>query len=169
MSGAGKSTLADAARARLEDAGYFVIMLDGDAVRQTTSQDLGFSAEDIIENNARIVNACASKRSEADAILVPVIAPFESARASARSVLSPGYAEIYVSAPLSVLRERDVKGLYARERKGEIDNLIGVSPNAPYEVPRSPDLHIDTASETPETSIDRLVRFIDTRLGADRR
>lgn len=74
-----------------------------------------------------------------------------------------------MSAPLSVLRERDVKRLYAREQRGELDNLIGVSPNSPYEVPRSPDLHIDSAGEYPEASIDRLVRIIDPRPGADRR
>jgi adenylyl-sulfate kinase len=164
MSGAGKSTLAEAVQQRLEAVGYSVMSIDGDSVRQTTSRDLGFTKADILENNARIVDACAGQRSNADVILVPVIAPYESSRAAARQFLAPGFSEIYVSAPLPTLRNRDVKGLYAREARGEIDNLIGVSPASPYEVPKSPDLHIDTAGEEKETSIERLHGFILSRL-----
>ena len=167
MSGAGKSTLAEAVQHRLETAEYRVLVIDGDSVRQTTSRDLGFTKADILENNARIVEACARQRAEADVILVPVIAPYESAREAARHALAPGFSEIYVSAPLTVLRSRDVKGLYAREARGEIDNLIGVSPTSPYEVPKSPELHIDTAGAEEETSIDQLHRFILSRLESE--
>mgnify|MGYP003949809657 CR=1 FL=1 len=164
MSGVGKTTLAESVQQRLEAAGYRVMSIDGDSVRRTTSRDLGFSKADILENNARIVEACAGQRTNADVILVPVIAPYESSRDAARRSLAPGFSEIYVSAPLTVLRDRDVKGLYAREARGEIDNLIGVSPTSPYEAPKSPDLHIDTAGEEQETSIERLHSFILSRL-----
>lgn len=164
MSGAGKSTLAEAVQHRLEAAGHGVMSIDGDSVRRTTSRDLGFSKTDILENNARIIEACVGQRGNADVILVPVIAPYESSRAAARRSLAPGFSEIFVSAPLTTLRNRDVKGLYAREARGEIDNLIGVSANSPYEAPETPDLHIDTAGEEKEASIERLYRFILSRL-----
>lgn len=166
MSGAGKSTLADAVQDRLEAAGHAVISIDGDSVRQTTSRDLGFTKADILENNSRITEACAAERTKADVILVPVIAPYEASRAAARQLLAPGFSEIFVSAPVSTLRSRDVKGLYAREARGEIDNLVGVSPNSPYEAPGSPDLLIDTSDETQEESIERLHCFILSRLGS---
>jgi adenylyl-sulfate kinase len=164
MSGAGKSTLAEAAQHRLELDGYRVVIIDGDSVRRTTSRDLGFSKADILENNARIVAACAAQRLDTDIIMVPVIAPYEEAREAARRSLAPGFCEIYVSAPLEVLQERDVKGLYAREARGEIDNLIGVSPSSPYEPPKMPELHIDTSHENRETSVGRLHGFIAARL-----
>jgi adenylyl-sulfate kinase len=168
MSGAGKSTLADALQQRLEVAGYSVMSIDGDSVRRTTSRDLGFTKADILENNARIIDACIAQQAAADVILVPVIAPYESSRSAARRSLSPGFSEVYVSAPLTTLRKRDVKGLYAREARGEIDNLIGVSPASPYEAPVSPDLHIDTAGEEKKTSIERLYRFVLSRLEAEK-
>lgn len=164
MSGVGKTTLVGAARGRLQAEGHIVISVDGDDVRQTTSRDLGFTKEDIIENNARIVDACSRQRTAADVIFVPVIAPYASSRAVARRVLEPGYNEIFVSAPLSTLRNRDVKGLYAREARGELDNLVGVSPRSPYEVPQSPDLHIDTGSEELEISVGRLLTYVRTCL-----
>jgi len=164
MSGAGKSTLAEALQCRLEAAGYRVMSIDGDYIRRTTSSDLGFTRADIVENNARIVDVCVEQRANADVILVPVIAPYQSSRAAAKQSLAPGFSEIYVSAPLATLRERDVKGLYAREARGEIDNLIGVSSKSPYEAPVSPDLHIDTAVEGEETSITRLHEFVLSRL-----
>jgi len=164
MSGVGKTTLVDAARDRLQAEGHIVISVDGDDVRRTTSRDLGFTKEDIIENNARIVDACSRQRTEADVIFVPVIAPYASSRAEARRALEPGYNEIFVSAPLSTLRDRDVKGLYAREARGELDNLVGVSPGSPYEAPQSPDLHIDTGSEELEISVDRVLTYVRTCL-----
>jgi adenylyl-sulfate kinase len=166
MSGVGKTTLVDAARDRLEAEGHIVISVDGDDVRRTTSRDLGFTKEDIIENNARIVDACSRQRKAADVIFVPVIAPYASSRAKARRALEPGYSEIFVSAPLSTLRDRDVKGLYARQARGELDNLVGVSPGSPYEPPKSPDLHIDTGQEKLEISVDRLLAYINARLNS---
>jgi adenylylsulfate kinase-like enzyme len=93
MSGAGKSTLAEAAQQILESDGYRVVIIDGDSVRRTTSRDLGFSKADILENNARIVAACAARRLDADIIMVPVIAPYEEAREAARRSLAPGFSE----------------------------------------------------------------------------
>ena len=95
---------------------------------------------------------------------MPVIAPYQSSRAAAKQSLAPGFSEIYISAPLATLRERDVKGLYAREARGEIDNLIGVSRNSPYEAPIAPDIHIDTVGEEADASIQRLYDFVMYRL-----
>lgn len=165
MSGVGKSTLANNARVQLENMGYVVLTIDGDAVRATTSRDLGFTKSDISENNRRIISACVRARKEADAILIPVIAPFKAMREAARNALNPGYNEIYLSTPINILRKRDVKGLYAKEARGEINNLIGVSAGSPYEVPQSPDLRINTSEETPDSSTERLVRFVSEQLG----
>lgn len=165
LSGAGKSTLAESVQVRLEGEGRRVLIVDGDSVRRTVSRDLGFSRPDIIENNTRIAALCAARRSETDIILVPVIAPFRDARQAARRTLSPGFHEVYVKAQLDVLEARDVKGLYARAARGEIDNLIGVSPSSPYEPPEAPDLVIDTTAEPRENSVDRLYKYILSRLG----
>jgi len=167
MSGAGKSTLASGLRDALQDTGRKVLVLDGDDVRTRLHRYLGFTPEDIRLNNKLIVGLCEQHRADHDYILVSIISPYRDSRVAARSWLSPGFHEIYIHASLDVLHSRDTKGLYGAARRNEIDNLIGVSPGSPYEVPEAPDLEIDTGMEDLGRARLRLLSFaLDCRFPA---
>jgi adenylylsulfate kinase len=159
LSGAGKSTLANGLRDALAGEGRRVLILDGDDVRNRLHRHLGFSPEDIRLNNELIAGLCEENRSDHDFILVPIISPYLDSRAAARRRLEPGFHEIHVTASLAVLHDRDTKGLYAAASRSEIDNLIGVSPSSPYDVPAKADLVIDTGNEPREQSAARLLDF----------
>jgi adenylyl-sulfate kinase len=160
LSGAGKTTLAEAVRDRLAAMGMTVLILDGDQVREEFHRDLGFTPEDIRENNRLIAELCAMRRDECDAILVPVISPFRDARAAALARLAPGFFEIHISAGLDTVAARDVKGLYARSRDGAIGPMIGAPGGVPYEPPERADLVVDSAAEMPAASAARLTAFV---------
>jgi adenylyl-sulfate kinase len=164
LSGAGKTTLAEAVRARLAAEGRRVLILDGDQVREAFHRDLGFTPEDIRENNRLIAELCDRNRAAYDAILVPVISPFRDARSAVRRRLAPGFYEVHVRASLETVEARDVKGLYAKARRGEVGGMIGQSGGVPYEPPEQPEIAIDTATEPKADSIARLLAFIRTRL-----
>lgn len=164
LSGAGKSTVAERVQRRLAEKCVRVLILDGDFVREKMHRYLGFSAPDIIENNRLIAEYCAKVRDRYDVILVPIISPYKSSRRHARKVLEPHFYEIYCAANLTVVSERDVKGLYEKAVRGEVTNVIGFSPGSPYQAPSSPDLILDTGSETLVKSVEKLVRFIQARL-----
>lgn len=163
LSGAGKTTLAEAARRHLEKQGLQATVVDGDAVRAQLHQHLGFSETDIKKNNALIAELCGSLRDRYDAILVPIISPYAESRAHARERLLPGFFEIFVSARLETVLARDTKGLYAKAKAGEVRNLVGYSPGAPYEPPVHPDLIIDTSMNDESAAVLRLVEFINER------
>lgn len=112
---------------------------------------------------------CVSKLSECDAIFVPVISPFRDSRLKAKELLSPGFYEIYCDAKIDSLVRRDTKGLYALARKGEIDNLIGMSDKAPYEAPDRPDLRINTSDTSQSVAINQMVEFVSAKLGWEQR
>ena len=164
LSGAGKTTIAESAGRRLEQDGLRVEIVDGDAVRRSRHSDLGFTQDDIRENNARIVHLCSELRQGCDVILVPIISPYSESRVHARESLEPGFFEIHVDADLATVEARDVKGLYAKARAGEITNLIGYSPGSPFEAPESPDLTLETKRNPPSASSDLLYRFIRQQL-----
>ena len=164
LSGAGKTTLAEGVRTDLEDEGIRVVILDGDDVRRDLHRHLGFSSADIQENNALIAGLCQERRDAYDVVLVPIISPFIKCREKARRRLGDGFFEIYCKADVSVVTARDVKGLYAKAQAGEITNMIGVSPDAPYEPPPRADLTLDTELEAPESSVARLALFIRQNL-----
>lgn len=159
LSGAGKSTLAENLRRSLADEGRKVLILDGDDVRNRLHRHLGFTPEDIRENNALIAGLCEENRGNFDFILVPIISPYRESRAAARQRLAPDFHEIHVTANLQVLHDRDTKGLYQAARRNEIDNLIGVSPASPYDLPDAAELVIDTGTETPALSCQRLLAY----------
>ncbi len=164
LSGSGKSSVADGAARRLRRDGYSVAVLDGDDVRRRVHPRLGFSKEDIKENNARIVELCRDTRHRHDAILVPIISPFAESRADARAKLAPGFFEVYLDADLDCVKARDTKGLYARAESNAIDNLIGVAPDVPYEPPERPDLVLRSGAEPVERSIADFHAFAAARL-----
>ncbi len=164
LSGAGKTRVATGTASLLRQAGKTALILDGDELRATLGRDLGFSRDDVLENNRRIARHCADRRGDADAVLVPVISPLADGRALARAILSPGFYEVWISADLDTVMARDPKGLYARARRGDIPDMIGYAPGNPYEPPQHPDLTIDTAAEPPERCAARLFDFIVARL-----
>ena len=152
----GKSTIAHALANRLVAPGHRVQVLDGDEVRQHLSQGLGYSREDRDLNVRRIGWVARLLASHGVVVLVPVIAPYADARKAVRddhAAAGVPFAEIFVSTSLEVAEARDVKGLYAKARKGELSGLTGV--DDPYERPLAPELAIDTARVDLETAVER--------------
>jgi adenylyl-sulfate kinase len=162
LSGAGKSTVAEALVPLLNERKIKVLILDGDAIRDRRTQKLGFSYEDIKLNNSEIAKLCQEKRKEADVILVPVISPYRAIRTEIRQQLSPHFKLIFCNANLQSVVERDVKGLYAKAQKGEINNMIGFSSETPYEAPEDADLILQTgvSGEGVSTSVEKALAFI---------
>lgn len=162
LSGAGKSTLAHAVEERLHRIGCRTFTFDGDNVRHGLCSDLGFSAEDRVENIRR-AGEMAKLYLEAGVIaLTAFISPFRSDRARVRSLVPHGeFLEIYCRCPLEVCEQRDVKGLYKRARAGEIKEFTGIS--SPYEEPDGPELVVDTGSQSVEESVARVVDLLCER------
>jgi adenylylsulfate kinase len=159
---AGKTTLAGALSARL--AGGPVELLDGDEVREFLSRGLGFSREDRDTNVLRIGWVAATLARHGVLVLASVISPFAATRAQVRALherKGAGFLEVHVAAPVEVCSDRDVKGLYARQARGELQGLTGV--DAPYEAPASPDARIPTHEQTLEQSVDQLVSVLRRR------
>ena len=150
---AGKSTIADALEKRLLDAGYRVEILDGDAVRTHLTRDLGFSREDRDENVRRIGFVAQLLSRNGVIVLVPVIAPYRNARDEVRALHEPGrFLEVHVATPVDVCSERDVKGLYAKQRAGNLTGLTGV--DDPYEPPLEPEVVVRTQEQSLEESVE---------------
>ena len=164
LSGAGKTTIAEGVARRVTEDDRRVLVLDGDDVRTHLHRDLGFTETDIKENNALLVELCRTHRANYDAILVPIISPFASSRQAAREMLSPGFFEVYCYAELDIVVARDTKGLYAKARCGDLEDLIGYSPGAPYEAPQAPNLTISTAEMLPKDAVAEMYRFVAARL-----
>jgi len=151
---AGKSTIAHALGCELSAAGERVQVLDGDEVRPHLSAGLGFSREDRDTNVTRIGWVARLLASHGVIVLVPVIAPYAAARDAVRDDdgrRAVPFAEVHVATPLEVAEARDVKGLYARARRGELHGLTGV--DDPYEVPTQAELVVDTARVDLETAV----------------
>ncbi len=130
-------------------------------MRARQHRTLGFGAPDIIENNRLIAELCVERRADCDVILVPVISPLDKGRQIARRVIGPGLYIVFCKSNLETVRQRDVKGLYARADRGEITDMIGYSTGAvPFEPPRDADLVLETGGESPASCCDRLYRFI---------
>lgn len=166
---AGKSTLAHAAADRLVASGHRVQVLDGDQVRPYLSAGLGFSKADRDTNVTRIGWVARLLAAHQVVTLVPVIAPYASARAAVRADHDQhgvGYAEVYVSTPVEVTSVRDVKGLYAQQAAGRISGLTGV--DDPYEAPADPDLEIDTVQTDLTAGVEQIVQLVRSRVGTDR-
>jgi adenylylsulfate kinase len=152
---AGKSTIAHAVAEDLAVAGVRVQVLDGDEVRPHLSAELGFSREGRDVNVRRIGWVAQVLASHGVVVLVPVIAPYAAGRAAVRAahaVSGVPYAEVFVSTSRELAESRDVKGLYAKARRGEINGLTGV--DDPYERPDGAELVIDTAAVDVTTSVE---------------
>ena len=152
LSGAGKSTIATMLEREITEAGHHVFNLDGDVVRTGLNSDLGFSLADRSENIRRIGEVARILFLADVSVIVSAISPMTRDRAFARGLVPAGrFIEVFVDAPLEVVEERDTKGLYQRARRGEIPDFTGIS--SPYEPPTAPEVHVDSASLTPEEAV----------------
>ena len=161
LSGAGKTTLARSISRKLIALGLKVEILDGDEVRENLSRGLGFSKEDRETNILRIGFVARLLARNGVVVLASAISPYRQSRDDVRKALENDdlpFVEVFVSAPLDVLIERDVKGLYKKAIAGEIKNFTGISD--PYEPPQSPGLVVDSAIEPLSESTERLLSFL---------
>jgi adenylyl-sulfate kinase len=149
LSGSGKSTIANAAARILFDAGANVYVLDGDNLRHGLNADLAFSDDDRAENVRRFGEVALTLSDAGIIVLAPVISPFAAGRNAVRRRhhdVGVAFAEVFVATPVGECAERDPKGLYAKQKKGELAGLTGV--DAPYEAPESPDLVLVTSNRS---------------------
>jgi adenylylsulfate kinase len=154
---AGKSTIALALAQRLRGEGHHVELLDGDELRAHLTADLGFTRQDRDTNVQRVGFVARLLARNGVIVLVPVIAPYADARALVRSehdADGTAFVEVHVATPLELCAERDVKGLYAKQRAGQLSGLTGV--DDPYEIPSSPELRLDTQGQTADESAARV-------------
>lgn len=159
LSGSGKSTIAHILEGELRDRGHKVEVLDGDTVRQHLSKGLGFSKEDRDTNIRRIGWVCEILSRNDVVAIGSAISPYREIRDEIRANIGR-FVEVYVEAPLDVLADRDVKGLYRKAMAGEIQNFTGV--NDPYEAPENAEVvcHTD-GSETPEQSAAKVIAKLE--------
>lgn len=159
LSGAGKSTLAHHIEAMLFDQGCRTYVLDGDNVRHGLCRDLGFSAEDRQENIRRIGEMSALFVDAGIITLSAFISPFQEDRDKVRHLVKEGdFIEVYCDASLDTCEQRDVKGLYALARKGQIPEFTGIS--SPYEPPLSPEIRVPTGKNTLEECAQQVIAFL---------
>ncbi|MFT3822128.1 MAG: sulfate adenylyltransferase subunit CysN [Rubrivivax sp.] len=162
LSGAGKSTIANLVEKKLLAAGRHSYLLDGDNVRHGLNRDLGFTAADRVENIRRVAEVARLMVDAGLIVLTAFISPFRAERELARSLLVEGeFIEIHVDTPLAVAESRDVKGLYAKARRGELKNFTGI--DSPYEPPEAPELRVDTAQASAEAAADAVIALLRQR------
>ncbi|NUS59858.1 MAG: sulfate adenylyltransferase subunit CysN [Lysobacter sp.] len=157
LSGSGKSTIANLVDKRLHALGKHAFVLDGDNVRHGLNRDLGFTDEDRVENLRRVAEVAKLMTDAGLIVLVSFISPFRTERRAARALFGEGeFIEVFVDTPLAVAEERDVKGLYAKARRGELPHFTGI--DSPYEAPESPEMRLEASVESPEALAERVVR-----------
>ncbi|MBD8064396.1 sulfate adenylyltransferase subunit CysN [Devosia sp. PTR5] len=155
LSGSGKSTIANLLEKRLTAEGRHCYILDGDNVRHGLNKDLGFTEAARVENIRRVAEVARLMADAGLIVIVSFISPFENERRLAREIAGGvRFTEVYVDTPLSVVEQRDPKGLYKRARAGEIKNFTGI--DSPFEVPEDPEIVLHGGDETPSELADRL-------------
>jgi len=151
LSGSGKSTIANLLEKRLAAEGRHTYLLDGDNVRHGLNRDLGFTDEDRVENIRRVAEVSKLMVDAGLIVLVSFISPFRAERQLARELLGEGeFVEVFVDTPLAEAEKRDVKGLYAKARAGQLKNFTGI--DSPYEAPDAPEIRIDTTAMDAEAA-----------------
>ena len=159
LSGSGKSSIANILEKKLQSLGKHTITLDGDNIRHGLNRDLGFTEVDRVENIRRVGELAKLMLDSGLICITSFISPFESERSMARTLVSENeFIEVYVDTPLSVCEQRDVKGLYAKARAGEIPNFTGIS--SPFEAPKNPEIRIDTTNISAEEAANQIVEFL---------
>ena len=159
LSGSGKSTIANLLEKRLHAEGKHTYILDGDNVRHGLNRDLGFTEADRVENIRRVAEVAKLMVDAGLIVIVAFISPFRSEREMARNLFDAGeFIEIFVDAPLEECERRDVKGLYAKARRGELINFTGI--DSAYEPPLAPEVHLRTVEMSPESCIRAIIRTV---------
>jgi len=157
LSGSGKSTIANLLEKRLYSEDRHTYLLDGDNVRHGLNRDLGFTEADRVENIRRVAEVARLMVDAGLVVIVSLISPFRAERAMARQLFEPEeFTEVFVDTPLAECERRDVKGLYAKARRGELKNFTGI--DSPYQPPETPDVHLLTVGLSPEDIIEDLIR-----------
>ena len=163
LSGSGKSTIAIALERELHKRGLLCRILDGDNIRSGINNNLGFTEADRVENIRRIAEVSKLFLDTGVITIAAFISPNNDIREMAANIIGQDdFLEIYVSTPLAECEKRDVKGLYAKARKGEIKNFTGIS--APFEAPEHPALTLDTSVLSLEESVNKLLELILPRI-----
>ena len=162
LSGSGKSTIANLVEKKLAARGRHTFLLDGDNVRHGLNKDLGFTEADRIENIRRVGEVARLMTDAGLIVMTAFISPFRAERDMVRKMLPEGeFFEIFIDTPLAEAEHRDVKGLYAKARAGEIKNFTGI--DSPYEQPEAPEIRIDTMKMSPEEAADLIVAELTER------
>ena len=162
LSGSGKSTIANLVEKKLQAMGRHTYLLDGDNVRHGLNRDLGFTDADRVENIRRVAEVAKLMADAGLIVLVSFISPFRSERRMARDLMAAGeFLEVFVDTPLAVAEQRDVKGLYAKARAGELKNFTGI--DSPYEEPENPEIRVNTTAMTAAEAAELIVLKMDDR------
>jgi adenylyl-sulfate kinase len=144
----------------LVERGVFAYVLDGDNIRHGLNRDLGFSPEERVENIRRIGEVTRLFADAGVVVLSAFISPYRADRDRVRAMVPPGqFVEIFVDTPLEICEARDPKGLYRRARAGEISGFTGI--DAPYEVPRHPEVHLETEDLGIDELAQRVIRYLE--------
>lgn len=158
LSGSGKTTIAELLKTEFDKVGKSYCVFDGDDVRSRLHRHLGFTSENIKENNRLIIGLCKDSVDRVDYLIVPIISPFRESREEARRTFGSNFVEIYVNCSYDECKKRDVKGLYAKAEEGSLENFIGL--HVPYEPPINPELEIDSVKQSPGESLERIMKFL---------
>jgi bifunctional enzyme CysN/CysC len=157
LSGAGKSTIANIVEKKLARMNRHTFLLDGDNVRHGLNKDLGFTDADRVENIRRVGEVAKLMTDAGLIVITAFISPFRAERDMVRSMMAPGeFIEVHIDTPLADAESRDVKGLYAKARSGQLKNFTGI--DSPYEAPEDPEIRIDTTSMTAEEAAEEIIR-----------
>lgn len=158
LSGSGKSTIANAVAKQLFDQGFQTYSLDGDNVRQGLNNNLSFSPQDRTENIRRIAEVAHLMVDAGLIVTASFVSPYEKDRNTAKKIIgNTTFVEVFVSTPIEVCEQRDVKGLYAKARAGEIVDFTGV--NAPYQAPKNPHIEVNTATMSLDQAVKHIVNY----------
>jgi bifunctional enzyme CysN/CysC len=160
LSGAGKSTIANLVEKKLYAEGRHTYLLDGDNVRHGLNKDLGFTDEDRVENIRRVAEVAKLMADAGLIVLVSFISPFRAERRMARELMPEGdFIEVHIDTSLAEAERRDVKGLYAKARSGQLKNFTGI--DSPYEAPENPEIRIDTQAMTPAEAAEAITTWLE--------
>jgi adenylylsulfate kinase len=159
LSGSGKTTIAKVLEKKLHQQKFLTQILDGDNIRAGINNNLGFSPEDRTENIRRIAEVSKLFNHCGVITINCFVSPTIEIRNAAKAIIGEGsFIEVFINTPIEVCEARDVKGLYAKARKGEIKDFTGI--NAPFEAPNSPELNILTEGKSPEENAEEIINFL---------
>ena len=163
LSGSGKSTIANLVEKKLHRMNRHTFLLDGDNIRHGLNRDLGFTEADRIENIRRVGEVAKLMADAGLIVITAFISPFKAERQMVRALVPDGeFFEVFIDTPLAVAEERDVKGLYAKARAGDLRNFTGI--DSPYQPPAQPDIRIDTTKLSADEAAERIVQAVVDRI-----